>query len=471
MFILNRLRERLAELQERRNALLAEVDTIYQAARSESRSNLIAAEDEAVRAAETELASIEAEERSTNERIALYEAQAAAAARSHGARPSVPGARRPDDALGEIRSMTPGQLADQTSRSMEANGASDEAVETARRVLLRHRSDRQWAINMAIRASEVYADAWAKLMTGRAEELTPEERAAVAVGTAAQGGYLVPTHLDPTIILTNSGSSNVMRRLATVRTLTTGIQWNGVTSAGVTMSWDPELTEVSDDSPTFGTAGIPVYKAQGFVQASDEALEDIAGLTGDIAALLADARDRLEAAAHMTGSGSSQPTGIFTAITGAQSVVSATAATIALADLQGLRRALPVRWRNRATWVMNPVYADAIKALGTALSANYSGDITQANTGTLLGRPVVESDEAPSTQTTTVKDPEIMYGDFSSYVIVDKPGSTSLQFVPTLFNTANNLPDGRQGWFMRFRTGADSVNDAAFRLLVDRTSA
>jgi HK97 family phage major capsid protein len=107
----------------------------------------------------------------------------------------------------------------------------------------------------------------------------------------------------------------------------------------------------------------------------------------------------------------------------------------------------------------------------TAISASYSTDLTQANTNRLLGAAVNESDECPTAATTTVKDPEIVFGDFSSYVIVDKPGSTSLQYIPALFNTANNLPDGRSGWYLRFRSGADSVNDAAFRRLLDKTSA
>jgi len=54
---------------------------------------------------------------------------------------------------------------------------------------------------------------------------------------------------------------------------------------------------------------------------------------------------------------------------------------------------------------------------------------------------------------------------------VDKPGSTSVEFIPHFFNTSNNLPDGRRGWYMHFRNGSDSVNDLAFRLLVDKTTA
>jgi HK97 family phage major capsid protein len=272
-------------------------------------------------------------------------------------------------------------------------------------------------------------------------------------------------------MLTNAGTSNAIRRIARVVTLTSGNAWNGVTSAGVTASWDAELTEVSDDSPSFTAVSVPVYKAQAFVQASVEAFEDVAGLQADVLMMFADARDRLEGAAHATGSGSGQPTGIFTTITGSNQIVSTTAATIGLVDLDTVYYNVPARFRANSTWVMNPKYALAIKDLGTAVSASFSGDLSQGTSGTLLGRPVVESDDAPSTQTTTVKDSEIILGDFSNYLIVDKPGSTAIEFIPHLFNTANNLPDGRRGWLMHFRSGADSINDAAFRQLVDKTSA
>ena len=171
--------------------------------------------------------------------------------------------------------------------------------------------------------------------------------------------------------------------------------------------------------------------------------------------------------------GSAQPTGIFTALDANTNVevTSTTAATIGLVDLQGLRRAVPVRFRGRSTWVMNPVYADAIKALGTALSASYSTDITAANADRLLGSPVVETDDAPTTQTTTVRDNEIVIGDFSNFVIVDKPGSMAVSFIPHLFSTTTNLPDGTSGWLMQWRNGSDSINDLAFRLLQDKTSA
>ena len=386
--------------------------------------------------------------------------------------------------LVEDRSATSGKLADGLIRGLGERDIDDAQLRT---VIKRHLTNadlderqategREWARELLVRSTPVYTRAFFKYMTGRGMALTDEERAAISATTAANGGVLVPTHLDPTIILTNDGSANALRPISrVVTTIGNSNVWNGVSSAGVTASFGAPLTEVSDNSPTFAAPSVTVHKAQAFVQATVEAFDDIAALASDVTMMFADAKDRLEGVKHCVGAGdgSNEPFGIFTALDANTNVeiVSDTAATIALADLTEVRRSVGQRWRGRSTWVMNPVYADAIKALGTALSASYSTDITQANTDTLLGRPVVETDDAPETQTTTVKDNEIVFGDFSNYVIVDKPGSTSIEFIPHLFNTNANLPDGRRGWYMHWRTGADSVNDLAFRLLQDKTSA
>jgi HK97 family phage major capsid protein len=320
-----------------------------------------------------------------------------------------------------------------------------ESQEHFERLLKRHGGDRQWLANLNARSTDVYAEAWRKAITGRPELLTNEERAALAVGTNTQGGYLVPTHLDPTLILTNSGSSNVIRSMARVVTLVGGANiWHGVSTAGSTFSWDAELAEVSDDTPSVGTIAIPVYAARGLVQASIEAFEDITALTSDVMMLFADGRDRLEGAAHATGSGTGQPKGIVTALDASTTVeiTSTTAATIGEVDLHALYKGVPIRWRNKGQWLLNPTYNLAVKRLGTYVNSQYSGDLREAPADRILGRPVMESDDMPATQTTTQLDNEIVYGDFSNYVIVDKPGSTAIEFIPHLFNTANNLPDG-----------------------------
>lgn len=371
----------------------------------------------------------------------------------------------------DVRSMNVTQISDLVARGAEERGIDPTH---ARRLLKRHAKDISWARNIAARSTDTYARAFAKVITGNTMFLTDEERAAMAVGTNTAGGVLVPTHLDPTLIFTNTGSANVMRSIARVVTLTQGNVWNGVTTAGSSFSWDGELVEVSDDTPNdFAKSSVTTHAAKGFVQASIESMEDIDGLASDILTIFADGRDRLEGAAHMTGSGSDQPFGIYTALDANtnRELTSTTAATIGLVDLQAAKRAVGIRFRNRGRWVGNPLWMDLARSAAVAVAGNYGTDLTGANIENILGRPVTETDDAPATTTTTVKDNTVVFGDFSNYVIADKPGSTSIEYIPHMFNTANNLPDGRRGWFMYFRSGADSVNDNAFVLLQDKTSA
>lgn len=341
------------------------------------------------------------------------------------------------------------------------------------RMFKRHAKDTAWARSLLVRSSPAYESGWLKLMRGEGFLLTDEERAAMAVGTNTAGGYMVPTHLDPTLILTAEGSENSLRQIARVVTLTKGNVWNGITSGGVSASFDDELSEVSDDSPAVDSPGIPAHTARSFVQASFEAFEDIDGLESDVRMMFSVAKDTLEGEKYNTGTGVKQPTGIFTALDANTNVeiVSTTAATIGIVDLNAMYRGVAKRWRKRAHWHLNSLYNLAIKGLGTQVSNAYSGDLREAPADFILGRPVNEDDDAPDTQTTTTRDNEIVFGDFSNFVIVDKPGSFAVEFIPNLFHVDNNLPNGKRGWLAHWRTGSDSVNDLAFRLLQDKTSA
>lgn len=369
-----------------------------------------------------------------------------------------------------------GVLKDSIMRASERYEMPDGYTGSLEKLIKRHGRDASWAKNILSRMQPAYLDGFEKVTMGMNPAFLEDvERAAIAVGTNTAGGYLVPTHLDPTLILTNNGVSNIARQFARQVTLTGGAnKWNGVTTAGATASWDAELTEVSDDTPPVAPAQIPVFSAKALIMASIESFEDITGLASDVQMMLSDAKDRLEAVAHMVGTGSGQPTGLFTSLasnTNVQVAMTTNAVGLALADLQKVRRSLGVRWRGNASWVLNPTFMGYIQALGTALSASYSTDITQDFTSRLIGRPVYETDEAPNVEQTTTIDNVLVFGDLSNFVIVDKPGSTSVEFIPHLFNTSNNLPDGRRGWYMHFRNGSDSVNDLAFRILQDKTTA
>ena len=358
--------------------------------------------------------------------------------------------------------------------ALVAVDASDEAIQRAYDAMLdqsRHPEEgNELARRIAVGSNPDYARAFAKLAmdpisghqgwTGAeraAWDAMLEVRAAMAVGSGATGGYAVPTHLDPTIILTNAGSSNVVRDVSRVVSLTHGNVWHGVSSDGVTASFDAEAAEVSDDSPTLANPEVETHGARAFVRGSIEAFQDIPNLQAEISRLFADAKDRLEETKFSTGSGTGEPTGVFTTIaaTTASRVVSTTAAAIGVVDLNAVYRAVPARHRRVSKWLANPVYTLAVKSLGTAVNASYSGDLREPAASAWIDLRVLESDDAPTTQTTTALDPEILLGDFKQFVIADRTGATA-EFIPHLFSTANGRPTGERGVFFMWRTGSRS---------------
>ncbi len=373
--------------------------------------------------------------------------------------------------------------------ALEAIGANDATIERALGAMYDQADhpaeNNELARRLAVCSSPEYARAFGKLakdpVSGHntftsaeraAWDAGLEARAAMAIGSGATGGFAVPTHLDPTVIITNDGSSNVIRQISRQVNLSVGNTWNGISSDGVTASYDAEAAEVSDDSPTLAQPSIDAHMARAFVRGSIEAFDDIPNLQSEVLRLFADAKDRLEETKFTVGSGVAEPEGVFTAIAAvtASRVTSTTAATIGVVDLKAVYRAVPARHRRMAKWLANPLYTLAVKDLGTAVNASYSGDLRDPAASRWYDLPVYESDDAPSTQTTTALDSEILLGDFSQFVIVDRIGATA-EFIPHLFATANNRPSGERGVFFRFRSGSGVVNSNAFALLVDKTSA
>lgn len=315
-------------------------------------------------------------------------------------------------------------------------------------------------------SSPEYLRAWSKVARGRGHLISPEEQRALERAmslTDSAGGYLVPFQLDPTVIITANGSRNQIREVAR-QVVATGDVWNGVSSGAVSWSWDAEGSEVSDDTTTFAQPTVPIYKASGFVPISIEALEDEANVTQEVAKLLAFGRDVLESAAFATGSGSGQPTGIITALTGTSSIVTSTTTdTFAAADIYKVDNALPARYRANAAWLANRSIYNLIRQFDTGGGAQMWERIGADVPAMLLGRPALESEDMDGTVTAAAENYLSVYGDWSNYVIADRVGVT-VEFIPHLVGS-NRRPTGQRGWYAYYRVGADSVNDGAFRML------
>ncbi|MFE2046638.1 phage major capsid protein [Streptomyces sp. NPDC059477] len=283
--------------------------------------------------------------------------------------------------------------------------------------------------------------------------------------TDAAGGFLVPFTLDPTIILTNAGSANPFRQVSTIKTITTDT-WNGVSSAGVTAGWLAEADEVSDNSPGFAQPSIKPEKASAWVQGSFEVLAD-SGFGTEVGPLLADAKDRLEAAAFATGDGTGKPKGAVTAVAAVPGsvVASATTDTYAVADVYAVEQALPPRHRitGRPSWMAAKPIINKTRQFDSAGGSSFWANLGMGQPEQLMGAPIYEASTMDGTINAGQDNYALMLGDFRNYYIVDRVGMTMV-YEP-LVKGASGRPTGEAGWFAYWRVGADIVNADAFRLL------
>jgi HK97 family phage major capsid protein len=319
-----------------------------------------------------------------------------------------------------------------------------------------------------------YRSAFTKYVSGNGDLLTNDEKRAVqevrAAGlTDAAGGFAVPVLLDPSIIYTGDGNANPIRRVARI---VTGMDdtWRGVSSAGITATWDSEAQEVGDNTPTLAQPTVTAHKANAFVPFSVEIEGDWQGMAAEMTELFQEAKDNLETTAFATGTGTDQPVGILTALFAGSStagVLPTTDGAFGAEDVYNVFGQLPPRYRSRASWQMSIDVMNEIRDFDTSGAlGRQTVDLTADYGFPILGRPAYENSGFPDFTGTTGAANILAVGDFSNYVVFDRIGSR-VEFVPHLFATGNNRPSGQRGLYFWWRVGADSVNDNAFRLLLN----
>jgi len=328
------------------------------------------------------------------------------------------------------------------------------------------------ARRMLATESDAYRSAFMKGVTQSSPAWTAEEARALeeyramSGGTDTAGGFGVPVLIDPSIILTSGAAAAPVLDLARTVTITTD-EWKGVSSAGVSWSYDGEGTEVSDDAPTLAQPTVPVYSAKGFIPYSIEVGQDYPGFAAEMRRLLDAGYIDLVASKTITGTGSSQPTGIFTALDANTNVevVVGTDGAFSAPDLLKVWKSLPERYRGSSTWIMNTDVENEIRAFSANdTGAYYTVNLGEGGIGNLFGRPVRTTDYAPEFTGTTGAANILVVGDFSNFLVAQRAGM-SIELIPHLFGTTNGRPTGERGWYAYARHGFDSVNDLAFRLL------
>jgi HK97 family phage major capsid protein len=300
------------------------------------------------------------------------------------------------------------------------------------------------------------ADSYA-LMHERAQSESP-----------GSGGYAVPVLIDPSIIVTTQENDNPFLRIARTVDVNTNA-WKGVSSAGVSWSFDAEAAEVSDDSLTsLVQPTVTVFMARGFIPYSIEISEDWEGFAAEMARVLAIGYDDLLLSKFTSGSGTGEPRGILTALAAASPTVTVTSVTdgaFGQEDVFSTWNALPQKYRRNASWMMSVSCQAKIRQMGTLTNwFATTVNLTEGAVDRLFNRDVYENTYFPDiTNLTSGAQNRMVLGDFQQFVIARRTG-LQVELVPQLFSTNAGRPTGQRGWFAFGRLGANSVADNSFRL-------
>ena len=331
--------------------------------------------------------------------------------------------------------------------------------------------DRTLAKRLLLTGSEEYERAFTKVLRMGTDALcTAEERAALvraasvpqALGTDGAGGYAVPFQLDPTVILTSAGVVNPIRQLARVEQIV-GKEWQGVTSAGASVSRGAEGAEAPDSGFTLAQPVVRTNRVQGFVAFNIEIDLSWNALRSEITRLLVDAKGR-EENSFITGDGSGvNPNGVLGTFSGT-GVTVGTTDMFAVEDVYALEEALDPRWEPNASWLAHKTVYNKIRQFSpNGQGSNFWVTLGDGRPPRLLDYADYRSSAMPSLATglTTGQTNKFMlFGDFSQFLIVDRIGMT-VELIPNLLG-ANGRPTGQRGVYAVWMNNSKILVPGAF---------
>lgn len=260
--------------------------------------------------------------------------------------------------------------------------------------------------------------------------LMPEFRNALQIGTASEGGYIVPTEFETAItkILVNLDPIR-----AGAHVITTASDRNiPIETTKGTFAYIAEEGAYTKVDPAFGQVVLSSFKSGGIILVSEELLQDaFFNLESYLVENAADRFNTLEETNFAAGNGTGKPKGLFaTTSVGGVSVPTTTGAVSATAvitpdNLVDTFHALGRPYRAGASWVTSDTMVKMIRKLKTGISGDltylWQPSLAAGQPDTILGRPVVVTGgaTAPAASATS-----ICFVDLKKYYIADRLGTT-----------------------------------------------
>lgn len=293
------------------------------------------------------------------------------------------------------------------------------------------------------------------------------ERRDLSADTASEGGNIVAPQQFVAEVLKKMDDLVFMRELATKYTLNSfaNLGVPTITADPADADWTTEVAAVSNDTAlNFGKRTMAPNMLTKGIKVSIKLLE-VATLPAEqiVADRLAYKFAIAQEKAFLTGSGSGQPLGVFTASasgisTGRDVSTGNTSTAFTFDGLTEAQMSIKQQYRANGSWLL---HRDAVK-MARKIKTGISGDTTyiwQPSTqlgqpDTLLGRPVFESEYVPNTFTSGLY--VGLFGDFSKYWIVDQLPYT-VQRLVELYAGTNQV-----GFIGRMSSDGAPVDELAF---------
>ncbi len=280
-------------------------------------------------------------------------------------------------------------------------------------------------------------------------------------GVDADGGYLVPEDFERDIV-TALEEENVIRSLAKVIT-TQHERKIPVATGHSTAQWTAENAAYTESNPTFGQKQIDAFKLTDLCRVSVELLQDAAFDIEDyLMKEFARAFGIAEEEAFCVGTGTNQPTGIFTENGGTVGVTAAANSAITADELISLVYALKSPYRRNAKFLMNDATISAIRKLKDQNGAYlWQPSLQAGQPDRLLGYDLYTSPYVPTMAAGALT---VAFGDFKNYWIGDRAGRT-VQRLNELYAT-----NGQIGYVATERVDGKVILPEGIQLLKMKTA-
>lgn len=243
----------------------------------------------------------------------------------------------------------------------------------------------------------------------------------VSANAGADGGLLVPLSVEARIIERQYATSQ-LRQLATVLSGVTGKLQLNTEGDTVEAYWVAEGALATESTQKFGALTLDPQKAVGFAKFTDEVLQKTSSnpsIRDFVVNRLAQAINRLEAAAFVSGDGVGKPEG-FRNAAGVNALAQA-GANLSADDLIKLYRKLPAQYRSQAAFLAPDSVLGVVDLLKDG-SGRYILDSFNGDVDTIKRRPVYTEAGIPTNLGVGTNESEVWFGDFSNYMIADGGG-------------------------------------------------